>query len=505
MTQAEPTPDAAGKADGLTVREVRDRAISGTILLTARGAALQVAGLASTIVVAHFFTPGELGKVAFGLTLTTLLLFAGGSQGLAGALIRMQETPRRVELETGIGLQLAIGLLIALATTAIGWQFGEVGHLTALMVWAVPLAAFRVPALTMLERRLAYRQIVTASFVEILFYQGWQIVTVIAGWGVWGLASAVICRSVAGTAAMIVLSDVRYLRPRLHRQHSRHLVHLGIRIQAGELLDALRDQGLNLTVGATAGLSALGLWSMAYRALQIPTTIFASLARVSFPGISRLITLGEDPKPLVEEAVAVTAPACGLILVPLAASSPALFPAVLGHKWAGAAAVIPPASLGLMLAIPVAVAAVGYLWAIGDGDTPLRGSIANAAVWFGVALPLLPAIGVSALGWGMLAALVSQATVLARGVRKHLEVHFARHVIVSAAIAVAAATGPWLVVSLAQPTILTAIAGGAVAVLLYTALLFLLHRQPTRRLARLVLPPLAARMGVRLPRFATGT
>src|SRR5262249_32608014 len=75
----------------LTVGDIRRRALSGSVLLSAKGIAVQVLGLVSTIVIAHYLTPNELGMVAFGITLTTLLAFIGGSQGLAGALIRRQE------------------------------------------------------------------------------------------------------------------------------------------------------------------------------------------------------------------------------------------------------------------------------------------------------------------------------------------------------------------------------------------------------------------------------
>ena len=490
--------DASADTSGLTVGEIRQRALSGSVLLSAKGIVVQVLGLISTILIAHFLTPSELGMVAFGITLTTLLAFVGGSQGLAGALIRRQEKPEAADLEAVVGLQLAIGTAIAVLVTAATWPLGEVGQLTALMVWAIPLSAFRVPAQTVLERDLAYRRLVSAEMVEILLFQAWQIGAVLAGWGVWALASAVLWRAIAGTIVLIAMSNVRHLRPRFDRGRSRQLLGLGVKIQATDLVDGLRDQGVNMSAAMLGGLSVLGLWSMAYRALQLPLMVFSSLFRVSLPAMSRMLGLGKDPKPLIEETVSLVAPSLGLILVPLAACSPALFPAILGQDWAGAAGAVPPACLGIMLVGPVAIAGVGYLWAIGDGNVPLRGSIYNTITWFAVSLPLLPSLGVTAIGVGMLAALVVQTATIFRGVRKHVSLSLKRPLFVPLTIAVVVTTPVWFLASVMTPTLGVVFATAVTAELFYLGALFLFHRNATRKIVVFSAHPLAARRRMRL-------
>ena len=187
----------------LTADDIRRRAFSGSMLLGVKSIVVQGLGLASTILIAHYLTPGALGEVAFGIMLTTLVAFVGGNQGLTGALIRRQKPPDAADLETALGLQLAIGLFIAFGVTAAALPFGKIGGLTALMVWAIPVTAFRVPAQTVLERDLAYRRLVLAEVAEVVLYQIWQIATVLAGWGVWGLATAVLWRAVSGTSALV--------------------------------------------------------------------------------------------------------------------------------------------------------------------------------------------------------------------------------------------------------------------------------------------------------------
>jgi O-antigen/teichoic acid export membrane protein len=174
--------------DTITANDVRERALSGTLLLTAKGVVLQVVGLVTTIVIARALEPRELGIVAFGLTITTFAAFLGGGQALGGALIRAPEAPDRRDLEAVTGLQLLATLGLVLVVAGVMLPFGEIGQITTLMVCALPFSALRVPGAVTLERALAYRRIVLIEGTEMLVYYGWSVVTVLAGWGVWGLA-----------------------------------------------------------------------------------------------------------------------------------------------------------------------------------------------------------------------------------------------------------------------------------------------------------------------------
>ena len=477
-------PKAEGSAEQapLSSADIRSRAISGTVLLSVKGLALQALGLVATIAVAHFIAPAELGKVAIGLSLTTLLAFVAGSQALGGTLIRRAEAPDRRDLETVLGLQLTVGLLIAIVTTAVAWPFGEVGRLTALMIWAVPIAALRTPGAVVLERHLEYRKVVTVETTETLVYQVWTVATVAIGWGAWGLASAVLIRALTGSSMMLVVSSVGRLVPRISLSRSRRLLGLGVRIQAIELIDAVRDQGMNMGIAAFAGLSTLGLWTIAYRALQVPMMLFNSLVRVSFPAMSRALSLGDEPRPWIDRMISVGSAACGMLLVPLAASAPALIPGLLGSKWAGASPVLPPACLGLMVSMPIVLACVAYLWAIGDGNTPLRATTANSITWVAISLGLLPSLGVVSIGIGLLFACCVHATVLTRGVRKHVPLELKRPVLVPAAIGLVAGAVPWYLAHAAAPTAQTGILTAGLAEALYVAGIAIFCREAAAQL-----------------------
>jgi O-antigen/teichoic acid export membrane protein len=482
---------AAGQK-ALSRADIRSRAVAGTLLLSVKGLMLQGVGLVATIAIAHFIAPAELGKVAIGLTLTTLLAFVAGGQALGGTLIRRAESPDRRDLETVLGLQLGVSLAIAIITTAVAWPFGEIGHLTALMIWAVPIAALRTPGAVVLERDLQYRKVVSVETTETLVYQIWSVAAVAIGWGAWGLATAVLARAVTGSSLMVAVTRTARLVPRINIHRARRFLGLGMKIQATELVDSLRDQGLNMGIAAIGGLSTLGLWTMAYRALQVPVMLFNSLIRVSFPAMSRAISLGEEPRPWIDRMISMGGVATGVLLVPLAASAPALVPGLLGAKWAGAAAVLPPACLGLMVSMPVQLSCVAFLWAIGDGRTPLRATMVSSVALVGTSLALLPRLGVVSVGIGLVVACLIHVTMLAKGVRRHFVLELKGPLFVPTVVALVAGAGPWCLAYLAAPTVAAAFLTAALAEALYIAGIAIFRREAGAQLLTISAPVLLA-------------
>jgi O-antigen/teichoic acid export membrane protein len=345
------------------------------------------------------------------------------------------------------------------------------------MVASLPVTALQAPAIVVFERRLSYRPLALVEVSESFTHYGWAIVTVAAGWGVWGLASAVVVRAVVGTAILFSLSDVRVLRPRLSWRRIRSLLPFGIRYQLFGLALLARDQALNVGTAAIGGLAVLGLWTIARRFLQIPFLLFTALWRVSFPAMSRLVNAGEPPGPIIERGVALMAVATGLLLTPLVGAGPALVPAVLGREWAEAAAVLPWASLGLMIGGPVSVATAGFLWAVGDASTPLKAVAYHGAAWITITFALMPAIGLTALGVGWLAAGVVDAVVLGRGASRKAQMRLAPALLIPVCVAAPSAAVGWIVCSAANTTMTSAVLCAGLSELLYVSGLLLLGRR----------------------------
>ena len=139
----------------------------------------------------------------------------------------------------------------------------------------------------------------------MVVYYAWTIVTVAIGWGLWGLATATVARSIVGTAFIVALAPTGVVWPRYDRRRIRAMLGIGLRVQAVDFVAALRDQILVLGTAAIGSVSIVAYWSLVLRALQAPQTLLLTLLRVSFPAMSRTRSAGGDPAQHVA-----TAPGC---------------------------------------------------------------------------------------------------------------------------------------------------------------------------------------------------
>ena len=403
----------------LTPHEVKRRATAGAALIGVRAATTQTLAFAGNVILARLLVPNDFGAVAFGATLVAVAGFLSDG-GLGVALIRRTDAPSIDDLRALLGLQLVTSSALAAITIVAGVSLGHVGLVAAMMALSLPFVAARASSTVLLERRLLYRPLVVAEFVEALTYYLWAIPAVLAGFGVWGLASGVVVRSVVATVVLIHLSPAGWIGARLNFGRLRSLLGFGARYQARGLVALVRNEGLNLGIAAVAGLSVLGIWSLAARVMQVPFLVFSALLRVSYPAMSQLNRAGEKLRVTVENLAAMTSLLAVAVLAPLTGVADQLIPAVFGGQWAPAAEIIPWASLGLIFSGPISVACSGYLYATNDSRTPLRATAANGAVWLVISLALIRTVGPAAVGIGWMLASLTEAFIFSRTVKSRL-------------------------------------------------------------------------------------
>jgi O-antigen/teichoic acid export membrane protein len=454
---------------------VRRRAGTALAAVGLRQLAIRAIALGGTVVLARLLVPHDFGAVAIGTSLVSVFGFVGDS-GIGAGLIRGPRAPERMDLQAFLGLQLVVTSILAVATAAIGIPNGLVGRVTALMVASLPVAAYRTPGVILYERDLRFQPLVLIELVETLVFYAWAIVTVLAGWGVWGLASASPVRAIVGAVVMNLVSPAGFMLPRLSWGRLRGLLRFGLQYQSVNAIALVRDQGVNLGTAAIGGISMLGLWSLAYRILQVPFLLFDAVWRVSFPAMARLLAAGEEPRPIMERGLAMAAMITGGMLAALVGSAPALVPAMFGHQWSGVDAVITWAAVGLMFGGPVSVATAGYLYAVGDSGAVLFSTAVQALVWFAVTFPLLPSLGVQAVGVGWLVSSLAEAAVLVWRTRRHISLDVFRHLALPAALGALAAVVGWAAASHLGPTLVATVVGAIVAALIYGAGMIVLRR-----------------------------
>jgi len=389
----------------LSAAEVRRKTVRGVLTVASREVALRFIGLIGSLVLARLLTPADFGVIAFGWTLIAFgNLIANGSIG--AQLVQSSSEPTTEELSALQGISVAGSIGI----------FGEIATVMAL---SIPLSALSAPNAIIAERRMLYAPSVRADVAQTLIYNLLAVGLVVAGFGVWGLAVALVIGSVAGTAILIVAGPIGFVLPVLSWSTSRRFLRFGIQFQAAAVTTLIRDQGLNVLAVSLGGLKVLGIWSLAVKALQAVTFVFTALFRVSFPAVARLVDSGEDPRASVQRALSISTIITGFVVVAVGGSAPALVPVAFGERWHAVVAVLPWAAAGLVVSGPVATTANSFLYARGEARTVLKSVLAHSAAWYLVAVPLLPTLGAEALGIGWAIGCAVDVAVLSRALSRH--------------------------------------------------------------------------------------
>jgi O-antigen/teichoic acid export membrane protein len=471
-----PTISSGDEPGPLPRDELTRRASAGVFIVATRGLAILLLGLGGNVVLAHLLTPRDFGVVAIGLSfvLFTAMLSDGG---LGAGLIRRAEPPTTEELQALTAFQLVVTVTIALVVAAAAAPFGEIGWVIAVMVSSMPLVALQFPGMILLERSLSYRPLAVVEVSQVLVYHACAIGLVVAGLGVWGLATATVARAATAALIMARVSPAGLVRPRFSWRRIRSLIGFGARFQATTATWVIGDQVLNVSIAAIASVSTLGLWSLARRALEVPFLLFHSLWRVSYPAMSQLLAAKGDAAPVIERVLGLAAVGSGVVLTGLAGSAPGLIPGLFGEHWRAASGVIPWACLGLGIGGSVSVATSGYLYGVGDPSAVLRSVVFQTITCFAVALPLLPLIGVSAVGLGWFISAVVQAVVLGRATLKWTQVRLVRPLLVPVAVGVISAGIGWMVADLGGEDLWSGVAGGACSVVCFQVGLLILGRE----------------------------
>jgi O-antigen/teichoic acid export membrane protein len=436
--------------------EVRRRVAAGAVVLAARGTAVRIIAFGGNIVLARLLVPEDFGLVALGLV---AYQFAGllTDAGIGAALIRRAEPPNRAELRSVLGFQLLVTTLIAGGTLITAVLIGQGALIVALMLAGIPMMAFGAPGSLLLERDLAYRPLATAEILQTLAYYAWAVATVALGFGVWGFASASIVHAVVGSTFLVAVSPIRVLLPALRWSRVKPLFAFGVRFQAAQAVKLTKDLAFNAGVAALAGITTLGLWTLALKILRVPYLLFESLWRVSYPGMSRLIDAGESPAPAIERSTCLVALGAGAMYAPLIASAPALVPAAFGAEWSPVADVIPTAGLALMISGPISAAATGYLYATGEAGFMLKITVFQSVIALVLGLPLVSTVGIAALGFTWLGSALVVAAIFSRAIKRRVGVGLISPVAIPLTVATVAAAGGWAIAARSDPSLLLAL------------------------------------------------
>ncbi len=453
-------------------------------MLTLRSVATRLLSLGASIVLARLLLPEEFGLLALGLTITTVVGYAG-SAGLAAALIRRPEAPERSDLQAVLFLQLFVTALSLPVVAALIPVFGTPVAIGAIMLSSLPVSALRLADQVMLERDLVYGPIAKVDVVEVLVQSAVSVTLVALGVGVWGVAVALPIRAIVGTLVMWHLGPIGPLAPRFSWSRTRTLLGEGTLFAAQDVAGLARDQGLNLVIGGLGGFGALGAWSLTGRLMLVPGVILSSLWQVAFPAMSRMRSVGGDMNLQIRRALGLTAVGLALPLAALIGASQTLVPVLFGPGWDAVAAALPWTAAGLLIAGPASVAFGSALFSEQRGKVVLLSAVLHSIVALLVTFLLFDRYGVTAAGIATVASGIVEVAVfgLAFGgdTLRCLSVALGPLV----ATALGAVAGLLLADTLAT-TVLALVAEVAMATAVTGVALAVLGRQPTRDFIRLL-------------------
>jgi O-antigen/teichoic acid export membrane protein len=357
----------------------------------------EVAGLATSVVLARLIAPAQFGAVAIAFGLVSL---AAGmlNLGLVSPLVQRRDVGR-VDLEATSFLSLASAALLVLLFEFVlppitKPLFGdETTRFIQISALAFPFVALGVVPGAQLQRRLDFQRL--SAFELISQISGAVVSVSVAATGAGG--EAIILGSIASAAvqALVLCRSAPLARPIPHRDAMRGLLGFGASAGLASIVYSAYQNIDYMILGARLGAAQLGYY---WRAFQLGVEYQGKVSRImlqlAFPIYSRLNDL-DAIKRMRARIVRVHASVLFPLLMLLAAVAPVLIPFVYGDRWTRA--VLPTQILSIAGLVAVVGTGGGPLLLAAGKPRWLLGVNVTALTFFSVVVYLMAPLGVVAV------------------------------------------------------------------------------------------------------------
>ncbi|PYN44195.1 MAG: hypothetical protein DME00_25390 [Candidatus Rokuibacteriota bacterium] len=376
---------------------LRGRTLRSFLLLGAQKVVSVGVTAAGGIALARLLTPEMFGLYAILIFVITLgVRFS--ELGLGAALIQRRD----LDLATGLsaaftatfGLALVLGAAIMAAAPLIARWPGVSSEVAMPVRWLallVVLSSLRMPAMVLLERRLAYLPLAIAETADTVTFNVVAIAAALAGAGLW---SFVLGALAARTANLAVLWSATRWRPTF--RWSRHelvpVLRFGMLFQASVLIAVAGDAVVPTFVTAMSGVAAVGYLNWAATLALLPLQVVSIAGRVLFPALSSLQAepqrFAEATARALNRVTTVLYPAAALLL----AGADPVVRLIFGEAWVPAVPAVRCFCLSAIIG-GTSTIFVHALYGLGRPDLVFRLNLANAALLWVSTLVLVPWIG----------------------------------------------------------------------------------------------------------------
>ncbi len=404
-------PETAAEAEPhakWTPQSIRRHAFRGAVTLALRQVLVVGVSLAGGIILARLLSPTQYGLYGI-FVFAVSFLGAFGDVGLGASLVRGATEPSAREYRVVFTAQqcllgiafIALFLAAPLMATAYrlppddAWLF----RLVSLSLLPTSLQAI---ASIRLERDLRFERLALVEVSQTVVYYVTAVVLVVLGYGVWGLAVAIVARSTVGAVLASLASpwpiglawDLGLVR--------RH-IGFGLPYQASAWVSLAKDSFNPVLVGLLLGAGAVGYLNWALALAAYPVLALMMLQRLYLPAFSKMqqhpAELGRLVEMVVRGTNTIVAPLSILCLVLAVPITKIVF----GEKWLPA---IPYFYLLWMANLSVATATplYGLLNSLGRSRTTLGFALLWMVSTWVLGVPLIAALG--AIGFAAANALV---------------------------------------------------------------------------------------------------
>ena len=376
---------------------LRGRTLRSFLLLGAQKVVSVGVTAAGGIVLARLLTPEMFGLYAIVLFVITLgVRFS--ELGVGAALIQRRDLDVAAGLSAAFtatfALALVLGAVIAAVAPLVARWPGVSSDVTAPMRWLallVVLSSLRMPAMVLLERKLAYLPLTIAETADTVTFYVVAIAAALAGGGLW---SFVLGALAARAANLAVLWSATRWRPTLrwNRRELAPVLKFGLLFQGSVLIGVAGDAVVPTFVTAWSGVAAVGFLNWAAALAFLPLQVVSIAGRVLFPALS---SLQAEPRRFAEataralnRVTTVLYPAAALLL----AGADPVVRLIFGEAWAPAVPAVRCFCLSAVIG-GTSTIFVHALYGLGRPAVVFRLNLASAALLWALTIVLVPWLG----------------------------------------------------------------------------------------------------------------
>jgi len=271
--------------------DLKRRSIRGFAWAASESFGVAVLSLTSFVILARLLDPQDFGIVA----LATVFIFFCNlvtAHGLADALVQRQNV-EPAHLDTafwatlGLSLALMAGCMLAAGPAAQAFAEPRLAEVLQWLSLSLPLGAACTVQMALFRREMRFGSVARRTLVGRTLGAIVGVTMAYYGFGLWSL----VAQQMVGQFAMTCAFLTAQWRPRLRfsLRALRDLWGFGFHVSTTQIISGAGEQILTLTIGAVFGTTALGYFTIAWRAIQlVKSLISGAVYHVGLSAFSKL-------------------------------------------------------------------------------------------------------------------------------------------------------------------------------------------------------------------------